>query len=100
MVTTSRGTKLFVQFYTPYIDVITLRAIHRIKGKWLGYSYQLNGQGSRNLSTLLFNGETGNIRWATVEEYRQSIRCNMTHLSDDEFEKYFVMRTAGPSTNL
>lgn len=57
---TNTDKKILVQFVFRGGDAqIRVRAIHRIKNQRKPYTYLFNGQGGKNLETLIYNGEEG-----------------------------------------
>lgn len=45
---------------------IAIRAVHRITNRSLNFTFLFNGQGGKNLTTLLFNGEEGSLYQAAA----------------------------------
>lgn len=57
---TNTDKKILVQFVCRGgAAKIRVRAIHRIKNHRKPYTYLFNGQGGKNLETLIYNGEEG-----------------------------------------
>lgn len=96
IVDTNRGGKLFVMLYLPHDSVIAIRAIHSIIKKHTGFTYLFNGQPGRNLRELVFNGENGQLHYATKEEYRNHLLTTLNDsLSDEDKDVYISRRMKG-----
>lgn len=60
LMTTQNGNTLVVQPVTIFGGLtIGIRAIHQLRDKKARFTYLFNGQGGKNLNTLIFNGEEG-----------------------------------------
>ncbi|ARN69456.1 hypothetical protein VB319_19570 [Vibrio parahaemolyticus] len=81
---TNTKKHLMVQFapFNSWVR-IQVRAIHRIRDSFKPYTYMFNGQGGKNLETLMCNGEEG-------QAYQ---------LSEDEVRKYFSETLPQPANH-
>lgn len=83
---TNTKKRLMVQFVTfGGLAQVRVRAIHRIKNTFAGYTYLPNGQGGRNLETLIFNGEQGESYTVTEAEFRTFLKESFCPNADSDY---------------
>uniref|UniRef100_UPI003CC69A71 hypothetical protein n=1 Tax=Vibrio harveyi group TaxID=717610 RepID=UPI003CC69A71 len=83
---TNTKKRLLVQFVTfGGLSQVRVRAIHRIKNTFASYSYLPNGQGGRNLETLIFNGEQGDAYSVTEAEFRTFLKESFCPTADTDY---------------
>lgn len=85
---TECGGVIVAIMYSPNLSCMGFRGIHKIKNKNRSYAYLFNGQASRNLNPLVFNGEGGPLCYATASDVRQYF----LHLNPNTDSKYIDER--------
>jgi len=69
---TSRGTKLVVKFNTRFgYATIGIKSISKVKNKNRGWTMLFNGQPGKNLSSLVYNGEEGQLHTSSVSNLKK-----------------------------
>lgn len=72
--TTNRGAQLVAILGSFSQSSFFIRGIHRICDKSRPYTYLFNGQSGKNIDTLIFTGESGQVFYATEDAYRLYVK--------------------------
>jgi hypothetical protein len=79
--------ELVVLLYRPNKSSFAIKAIHKIKNTQKHAAWLFNGQASRNLHTLVFNGEEGDLFFVNKQDYSAFIDRQYPNSSQKVKEK-------------
>ena len=87
LIRSTRNALLFVQIGSFNHSSFFIRGIHRLINKQRNFSYLLNGQGGNNLTTILFEGESGKVFFAKQESYTQWLKQTFPHFDSSTIKE-------------